>query len=348
MKNSGDFKKWLVIAFGISFISFSFYAYQIFFTPNFNTGKEVKKSVYLLIPEGATFQSVTDTLEKRKWVEDKLSFLFLSKLMKYRDNVKPGRYEIKPNTSNLDLIKRLKRGIQTPVVLVVNENLRIKTELADNLGRYLETRPEAFLKLMNDPGYVNKFGFDTITIVSMFIPNTYKIYWNTSPKNFMDRMNTEYKKFWTATRLEKAKEIGLTPIQVSVLASIVESETNQSAERPRVAGVYINRLHTNMPLQADPTLVFASGDFTLKRVWNIHKESNSPYNTYKFTGLPPGPIRIPTQNSIDAVLNYEKHKYLYFCASPTDFGYHSFAQTYKDQKANASLYQKYLDKMKIK
>lgn len=164
----------------------------------------------------------------------------------------------------------------------------------------------------------------------------------------MEKMLKEYKKFWSETRLQKAKAIGLTPIQVSVLASIVESETNQSTERPRVAGVYINRLHTDMPLQADPTLVFASGDFTLKRVLNIHKESNSPYNTYKFTGLPPGPIRIPTQNSIDAVLNYEKHKYLYFCASPTEFGYHSFAQNYKDQINNANLYRKYLDKMKIK
>jgi UPF0755 protein len=345
---SGDFKKWLIIALGISFISFSFYAYQIFFTPNFNTGKDKKASVYLLIPTGGTFQNVLDTLEQRKWVEDKLSFMFLSKLMKYRDHVKPGRYEIKPNTSNLDLIKRLKRGYQTPATLIISENLRIKPELAENIGRYLEGRPDEFLKLMNDPDFVQKLGFDTTTIVSMFIPNTYQFYWNTSPKSFMEKMNKEYKKFWTEQRLEKAKEAGLTPVQVSVLASIVEAETNQSIERPRVAGVYINRLHSDMPLQADPTLVFAAGDFTIKRVMNIHKNSKSPYNTYKFTGLPPGPIKIPTKTSIDAVLNYEKHKYLYFCASPNEIGFHSFAENYRDQINNANLYRKYLDKMKIK
>jgi UPF0755 protein len=346
IKISGDFKKWVVIGLGISFISFSFYAYQIFLTPNFNIGN--KGSVYLTIPKNGSFQNVIDTLDNRKWMEDKLSFMFLSKLMKYRDHVKPGRYEIEPNTSNLVLIKKLKRGIQTPVALTISENLRTKTELAEKLSRYLEARPEEFLGLMNDEAYVKAFGFDTTTIIAMFIPNTYEFFWNASPKSFMQRMNKQYKKFWNAERVAKAKQAGLTPIQVSILASIVEAETNQSIERPRVAGVYINRLRTDMPLQADPTLVFASGDFSIKRVLNIHKESNSPYNTYKFTGLPPGPIKIPAKESIDAVLNYEKHKYLYFCASPTEFGYHNFAENYRDQKKNATLYQQYLNKMKIK
>jgi UPF0755 protein len=348
MRNSSDFKKWLIIALGISFISFSFYAYQIFLTPNFNTGKERKTSVYLTIPKGGTFRNVVDTLKNNKWMDDELSFMFLSKLMKYRDNVKPGRYEIKPNTNNLDLIKKLKRGIQAPVKLTVSENVRVKAELADKLSKYLEARPSEFLALMNDPAYVHTLGFDTTTIIAMFIPNTYEVFWNASPKSFMQRMNKQYKNFWTAERLEKAKLAGLTPIQVSILASIVEAETNQSSERPTVAGVYINRLHSGMPLQADPTLVFAAGDFSIKRVLNIHKESDSPYNTYKFTGLPPGPIKIPMKESIDAVLNYEKHKYLYFCASPEDFGRHNFAESYKEQLKNAKLYQEYLNKMKIR
>jgi UPF0755 protein len=348
MRNSSDLKKWFIIALGISFISFSFYAYQIFFTPNFNSGKDKKTSVFLTIPKGGNFQNVLDTLKTNKWMDDELSFMFLSKLMKYRDHVKPGRYEIEPNTSNLVLIKKLKRGIQAQVALVISENLRTKTELADKLSKYLEAKPYEFLALMNDPAYVQSLGFDTTTIIAMFIPNTYKFYWNASPKSFMQRMNKQYKNFWTAERLGKAKQAGLSPVQVSILASIVEAETNQSSERPRVAGVYMNRLHTNMPLQADPTLVFAAGDFSIKRVLNIHKESNSPYNTYKFTGLPPGPIKIPMKESIDAVLNYEKHKYLYFCASPEDFGRHNFAENYRDQIKNAKLYQEYLNKMKIR
>ncbi|HXA02054.1 MAG TPA: endolytic transglycosylase MltG [Cytophagaceae bacterium] len=350
IKKSGDFKKWLIVGLGISFISFSFYAYQIYFTANFNLNKEKdskKPSVYLLIPTGGNFQNVLDTLEKHKWVEDELSFLFLSKLMNYRDHVKPGRYELKPDAANLEVIKMLKRGQQTPVKVTFN-NLRLKRDLAERFGSILEPRPVEIYKLLNDTGFVRKFGFDTTNIVCMFLPNTYEMYWNISAKELFEKMNKEYKKFWNAERMAKANTIGLTPVQVSVLASIVEAETNKPSERPIVAGVYINRLKVDMPLQADPTLVFICGDFNLKRVLDIHKENNSPYNTYKFKGLPPGPIRIPDIKTLDAVLNYEKTKYLYFCASSTNLGYHAFGETYKEQINNAKLYQKYLNENNIR
>jgi UPF0755 protein len=349
-KKSGDLKKWLIVALGISFISFSFYAYQIYFTANFNLNKDKdpkKQSVYLLIPTGANFQTVLDTLEKHKWVEDELSFMFLSKLMNYRDHVKSGRYELRPDARNLEVIKMLKRGQQKPVKITFN-NLRLKRELADRLGAILEPKPAEIYKLMNDEDFVKKFGFDTTNIACMFLPNTYEMYWNISPKDLFERMNKEYKKFWNAERIAKANAIGLTPVQVSILASIVEAETNKPSETATVAGVYINRLKVDMPLQADPTLVYICGDFNLKRILDIHKENESPYNTYKFKGLPPGPIRIPDIKTIDAVLNYQKSKYLYFCASSTNLGYHAFAETYKEQINNAKLYQKYLNENNIR
>jgi UPF0755 protein len=350
IKKPGDFKKWLIVALGISFISFSYYAYQIYFTANFNLNKEKdpkKSSVYLLIPTGGSFKNVQDTLEKHKWLEDELSFLFLSKLMKYRDHVKPGRYELKPDAANLEVIKMLKRGQQTPVKVTFN-NLRLKRDLAERFGSILEPRPAEIYRLLNDMEFVQQFGFDTTNIVCMFLPNTYEMYWNISAKELFQKMNKEYKKFWNAERTAKANAIGLTPIQVSILASIVEAETNKSAERPIVAGVYINRLKVDMPLQADPTLVFICGDFNLKRIMDVHKENNSPYNTYRFKGLPPGPIRIPDIKTLDAVLNYEKTKYLYFCASSTKLGYHAFGETYKEQINNAKLYQKYLNDNNIR
>jgi UPF0755 protein len=350
IKKSGNLKKWLIVGLGISFISFSFYVYQIFFTANFNLNKDKdpnKPSVFLLIPSGANFQTVVDSLDKHAWVEDKLSFMFLSKLMKYREYVKPGRYELKPDAANLEVIKMLKRGQQTPVKVTFN-NLRLKRDLAERLGTILEPEPAEIYQLLNDPEFVKKFGFDTTNIACMFLPNTYQMYWNISARELFDKMNKEYKKFWNAERMAKANAIGLTPVQVSVLASIVEAETNKPAERPIVAGVYINRLKVDMPLQADPTLVFIAGDFGLKRILDIHKKNDSPYNTYKFKGIPPGPIRIPDIKTLDAVLNYEKTKYLYFCASTTKLGYHAFAETYKEQLNNAKLYQKYLNDNNIR
>jgi len=342
--NSGNLLRWFIVAAGISFISFSFYAYQIFFTANVNVDK---KATYLYIPTGAKFETVVDSLNKHDLLYDKLSFLFLSKLLKYRDNIKPGRYLIDSSASNLNIIQKLKNGYQAPVTLTFN-NVRLKQDLARKLGKSLESSEADFLAALKDTAEARAYGFDTTTILVMFIPNSYEVYWNISVKSLLDKMHKEYTKFWTEDRLTKASEGGLSPIQVSILASIVEAETNNKTERPTVAGVYLNRLKKNMPLQADPTVKFALGDFSIKRIYEGYTKIESPYNTYKNTGLPPGPIDLPSINSIDAVLNAEQHNYIYFCASDELNGKHNFAATYTEHLKNANKYQDALDKRKIR
>jgi UPF0755 protein len=327
--------------------TFSFYLYQIAQAPNLQVDKA---DTYLLIPTGAGFKTVVDSLKQKKILHDELSFSFLSKLLKYQEGVKPGRYRIKKNMNNREAVLMLRAGRQTPVRLTFN-NIRLKEELPGRLCRNLEADSTKLRALITDPAVVEKYGFDTTTITCMFVPNTYELYWNTSSDELLDRMHREYEKFWTDKRKEQAKAIGFTPVQVSILASIVEAEQGKWAdERPRIAGVYINRMtskETDFKLQADPTLVFAHKDFSIRRVLTVHKQTNSPYNTYKYRGLPPGPINLPSPASIDAVLNYEKNDYLYFCAKADFSGYHAFAETYDQHLKNARLYQAALNSKKI-
>jgi len=214
--------------------------------------------------------------------------------------------------------------------------------LAGKVAANIEADSTEIAQLLKSPETAQKYGFDERTFMAMFIPNSYEFYWNTSAEQFVERMAKEFKAFWTEERLQKAENIGMTQSQVSTLASIVEVETQQNDEKARVAGVYINRLNLGMLLQADPTVVYAVGDFTLKRVLNKHLEIESPYNTYKYSGLPPGPINIPSISSIDAVLNYEKHNYKFFCAKDDFSGYHVFAVTNAQHEANARKYHKAL------
>ncbi len=343
MKKKTSTSKYVIALAGLLFVCFSYYPYQSFYTANIQVERE---DFYLYIPEGANFTTVKDSLEKHKVVYNMLSFAFIAKLMGYQDKVKSGRYLLPKNSSNLTIIRKLRSGQQEPLNFTFN-NIRIKKELAEKLAEKLEYPAADFLKILNDSKAVAEYGFDTNTVISMFIPNTYKIFWNTSPEEFMKKMNREYKKFWSEERLAKAKAAGLTPLQVSIIASIVEAETNKNSEKPCIAGVYINRLHANMPLQADPTVKFALQDFAIKRVTQDHTAFDSPYNTYKNIGLPPGPINMPSAVSLDAVLNYEKNKFIYFCASPNEIGYHDFAANYRDHVNNANRYRKFLDKQKI-
>ncbi len=317
----------------------TFYAYQLFYTPNVLVDREEKGVVY--IPENATVFQVLDSLQKMNYVEEVVPFMFVSRLLKYHDNVKPGRYVLEPNMTNLAAIRLLRSGNQAPINLTFN-NVRLKQELADRLCTYVQADPVAFDSLVNNPAFCAELGFDTTTIVCMFLPNTYQVFWNTNAEALLRRMKKEYDRFWNDERRALADEIGLTPIQVSILASIVEAETKLNDEKPTVAGVYINRLNRNMALEADPTVVFAVGDFTLRRVLDEHLATDSPYNTYKYTGLPPGPINIPEISSIEAVLNYERHKYLYFCAKEDFSGYHVFAKTYREHINNANRYRRAL------
>lgn len=333
-----------VITVSVLLVSFSFYFYQAFFSPNALT--ESEESVLLKIPSNATFKMVSDSLYENKIINDVVTFSFVAKMLGYQDAVKPGLYTISPKTNNISLVRHLRSGNQTPVRVTFN-NVRTKEDLAQKITNNLEIGPDPFMDLILDSVFIRKFGFEEETIMAMFIPNTYELWWNTSPENLFDRMHQEYLKFWTEDRKQKARDMGLSPTEVSTLASIVQSETQKADERPRVAGVYLNRLRIKMPLQADPTLVFALGDFGLKRVLNVHKELESPYNTYKHAGLPPGPINLPEISALEAVLNAEKHQYLYFCAKEDFSGYHTFASSYDDHMRNARRYHAALNQAKI-
>jgi UPF0755 protein len=344
---SFDWKIGLFITIAFLLITFTFYFYQVTQTPNLQVDKP---DTYVYIPTGATYATVMDSLKARQIIQDELSFSFLAKLLKYQERVRPGRYRISQDMGNLRAIRMLRAGLQEPVKVTFN-NVRLKEDLPPRICRNLEADSVKFRQLINDPEVAGKLGFDTVTIMTMFLPNTYELYWNTSAEELLTRMHREYKRFWNEKRLAKAKAIGFTPAQVSVLASIIEAETNKNDEKPRMAGVYINRLtaeETNRRLQADPTLKFALKNFGIKRILNVHKETDSPYNTYKYAGLPPGPINLPSTASLNAVLNYEKSDYLYFCAKDDFSGYHAFAVTYADHLANARLYQAALDKRNIK
>lgn len=334
----------LIIAFSVLGISMTFYFYQVFFSPNVLL--ESEQPVALRIPSNANYKYVANKLYEDQIISDAVSFGFVAKVLDYQELVKPGLYTIKPDMTNLELVRLLRSGDQTPVKITFN-NVRTKEDLAEKITANLEIDSTQFLNMIQDSVYIRKFEFDEETIMSMFIPNTYEVWWNTSPEALFDRMYREYNDFWTEARKEKANKMGLSQKEVSTLASIVQAESQKSDERPRIAGVYLNRLRLNMPLQADPTLVFALGDFSLKRVLNIHKETESPYNTYKYAGLPPGPINLPDINSLDAVLNAEDHKYLYFCAKEDFSGYHAFATSLSQHNANARRYQAALNKARI-
>ncbi|MBC8082189.1 MAG: endolytic transglycosylase MltG [Hymenobacter sp.] len=321
---------------GLLLITFSYYFYQVFFTPNVETKGQ---PTYVLVRRGQSAKSVLDSIDATGVIVDKLSLHFVARIMKYEQLVKPGRYELQNGYTNRQLINALRTGRQSPLKLTF-QNIRLRQDLARKLSTAIDSRPGEFDSLLSSPGYTRGLGFDTTSILTMFIPNTYELYWNSSSASLMQRMKKEYEKFWTPARDAKRSTLNLTRAEASTLASIVEAEQQQHAdERPRVAGVYLNRLRRNMKLQADPTVVYANNDFTIKRVLNVHLTKDSPYNTYKYGGLPPGPINLPSIASIDAVLNPETHDYLYFCAKEDFSGYHAFARNEQEHLVNARRYQ---------
>jgi UPF0755 protein len=248
--------------------------------------------------------------------------------------------------NNNRLLNLLRSGSQTPVKFTFN-NIRTIEQFAGRVAEQLEMDSVSLLKAVKENATLKEMGFDEESAAALFIPNTYELYWNIDADDFVEKMVGEYNRFWNEERRNKAKSLNMTPIEVSILASIVDKETAKVSEMPRIAGVYINRLKKNWLLQADPTLIFALGDFEIKRVLDAHKEIKSPYNTYKHIGLPPGPICIPSIAAIDAVLNAENHKYFYFCAKDDLSGYHVFARNMSEHNRNAEKYRKALNKMKI-
>jgi UPF0755 protein len=334
------FKKRLIFFLIISVlgISFTFYAYQVVYTPNVLMDQDDR---LLIIKDGDTFAAVQKEIHDGGYVQDLISFSFLARLMNYDEQVKPGRYLLKRNMSNLRAIQLLKSGTQEPVRITFN-NVRLIPELAEKITRNLGMTSEEFEAALRRFSMSNSSGLNKDNMMAMFIPNTYEVYYNILPDALVKRMHQEYQNFWNEERIAKAKKMGLTPIEVSILSSIVQAETIQEEEAPTIAGLYLNRLKQGIPLQADPTLKFAVGDFSLKRILNIHKEIDSPYNTYRYAGLPPGPINMPEINSLEAVLNFTPSDYLYMCAKEDFSGRHNFTSNYKEHMNNAIRYQRAL------
>lgn len=332
-----------LVIFSVVLTSFTFYAWQVVYTPNILVEQESRT---LLIRPGDSFKDLQNKLYDEHIVGDLMSFSFLARLMDYDKQMKPGLYELKANMSNIEAVRLLRSGQQVPLNVTFN-NARTKHQLAERLEGKLMFSSAELDSLLYNPAMAEKYGFDTATFISMFIPNTYEFFWTTSSEEFLERMHTEYERFWTEERKQKAEAMGLSQGEVATLASIVQAETSKRDEMPRVAGVYLNRLNRNMRLEADPTLVYALGDFGIRRILNEHKEIESPYNTYMYRGLPPGPINLPSIHAIDAVLNAEDHKYLFFCAKEDFSGYHNFATTYREHINNANRYRKALNKRKI-
>jgi len=331
-----------VIVFSTLLSSISVYLYQMFYSPNFLINQKDK---FLMIEDNMNFNDVRNKLIQDTILNDVLSFSVLSKAMKYNQNIKSGAYKIKSNMANYSLIKMLRSGNQTPINISFNHARKIE-DLAKIITKDLNITNDEFMEFINNKKN-NLYGFNTKNIMAMFLANTYEVYWNISIESLFNKMHSEYTKFWNKERINKSNELKMSNIDISILASIVASETLKMDEANTIAGVYINRLKKNMYLQADPTLVYAANDFSIKRVLNKHKKIASPYNTYINKGLPPGPIKLITKEYIDAVLNYEKHKYIYFCAKDDFSGYHVFATKLSEHNRNAKKFQRALNKRKI-
>lgn len=334
------FKTLLLAAAGV-FLVFTIVVYSKYFT---NNTKGVAKEIYVEIPTGSDFNKVLQLVSP--YVENVDNFKFIAGVRSYDENVKPGRFLLKEGMSSFGLVSALRRNM--PVNLAFNNQERLEN-LCVRISSQIEPDTTKLLSVFRDSSFLNQNGFTKENVIAMFIPNSYEFYWNVSAEKFRDKMLKEYKKFWTLERLIKAKKLGLSPVEVMTLASIVHKETVKKDERPKVARVYLNRLAQGMPLQADPTIIYAvklrsnNFDQIIKRVLYADLSIRSPYNTYVNTGLPPGPIAMPDITAIDAVLSPDTNNYIYFCASVERFGYHEFAATYEEHQVNAKKYANWLN-----
>lgn len=312
--------------------------------PNVRT--ENNDPVSIIIPSGSDFNAVKEILYNKDLIINRRSFEWVALRKNYPNLVKPGHYIIKGSMNNNDLVNMLRSGAQSPVKVVFN-NIRLISDLAGNISKQIEADSLSLINCWNDRDFLKTLNTTPDKVLMIFIPNTYEFWWTTDAYDFTRRMYKEFKNFWNAERTQKAEFTRLSIFEIIILASIVEKETQKNDEKPSIAGVYLNRLRRGWLLQADPTVVFASGDFDMKRVLKIHTQIDSPYNTYLYYGLPPGPICIPSIASIDAVLNYKKHDYMFFCARDDLSGYHTFSRTLAEHNRYARAYQKALNDRKI-
>ncbi|PHR13241.1 MULTISPECIES: endolytic transglycosylase MltG [Aequorivita] len=332
----------IVLLGAVGMGAFAWYVYNTAFSGNtaFNN-----KEAHVYISTNATIDDVAEELEPL--LRDTESFITIANQKKYSSNIKPGHFILKKGMTNNDIVNTL-RSKNIPINVKFNNQERLQ-DLAGHISNQIEADSLSLLAAMRDPEFLKEVGLNEETALSLYIPNTYEFYWNSSAETFRDRMKSEYERFWNESRMQKAKKLNLSPEQVMALASIIQKETAKVDERPRVAGVYLNRLKVGMLLQADPTVIYAikrtTDDYNqiIKRVLYKDLEIDSPYNTYKYAGIPPGPITMPDISSIDAVLNPEKHEYYYFVADVNNFGYHKFAKSLAQHNVNKAEYVRWVN-----
>ncbi|HPE39789.1 MAG TPA: endolytic transglycosylase MltG [Bacteroidales bacterium] len=311
--------------------------YLLFFIPN---GEE--QFGKLNISENSSYETIMQNIKENGHVKNFFTFKIAAQILDFKGNIKKGKYTFLDNDNNFQIIRKLRRGQHFPVRFTFN-NIRTKEQLAKKLdGKFLFEREE-LENLLDNNTFLSTFGLTPETAISIFIPNTYELYYDINAVQFFNSMFKQYKRFWNKKREKQAQTIGLTKTEVIILASIVEEENFKEQEKGLIAGLYINRLQKGMRLQADPTVKFALQDFNIKRITHNDLAVNSPYNTYLYTGLPPGPIRIPETSTIDSVLNYRRHDYLYMCAKEDFSGFHYFSKTYNEHLKNAAKYHKALN-----
>lgn len=301
-----------------------------------------EKCVVYVRPE-LSYEALTDTLATK--LKDMRSFRQVADNEGLAASIKPGRYVLEKDVININIVHALKYGYQTPLMVPIAGTIRTKERLAQKLGAKLMADSAAFMAAFKDTNLLAECGLDSNSLLSAFLPDSYEMFWTTAPDKVLRRMKKEHDAFWSEERLLKAEKIGLSPLEVSILASIVVCESRYEPEYPKIASVYLNRLQKGWKLCADPTVVYAVGDFSIGRVLRRHLRVDSPFNTYKYAGLPPAPIAIPTKAAIDGVLNVEETEYLYFCANPKRDGTHKFATTGREHMRNARAYQRVIDSL---
>lgn len=333
--------RWGILVIAVIGGVFGYYQYTRILSPN--VPDKLEDNI-VIIPSNSSFKNVVEILHKNNQLIDTVSFREVSEMMNYKKSImRAGRYKITPSWSNRSLISHLRAGGQEPVNLVLTHGWLLE-DVAAKASQYIEPDSTDLINLFLNEEYIRTTGYTTETLMSLFIPNTYEFYWNTDEKAFLERMVEEHDRFWNANdRLSKVEELGLTPNEVYTLASIVEREISENTEKKRVAGLYLNRIKVGMKLDADPTAKFATRDFKATRILYKHTRFDSPYNTYLYKGLPPGPISMASVKSIDAVLNSEEHDFYYMCVDPDNPGYHLFAETIAEHNKNARRYHRWLD-----
>ena len=336
-------KKTYLIPVAVCLLGIILLGYYFFF----GSFSKTDTTAYVYIDENDNIDSVCAKLKPVASEQAVMAFSTMARHSGYAKNIRTGRYAVQPGENAITVFRHLKNGHQEPVMLTIPES-RTTDRLAGALGKKLMVDSAALAICLKDNDFCQKWGYDTATIVCLFVPNTYEVYWNTTIEHLMDRMQKEHQRFWNNERQAKAQAIGLSPNEVCTMASIIDEETANNAEKPMIAGMYLNRLKTGMPLQADPTIKFAMQDFALRRIYHDMLTYNSPYNTYQNIGMPPGPIKIASVAGIDAVLNRVNHDYLYMCAKEDFSGTHNFAKTYSEHLKNAAKYSKALNERGIK